>query len=340
LPSPKRTQTAYGHGVGARGCAILAMTVALSLLSIDTGYAGWWPWSREPAKVSPKRVAAPKRVTKSKEAAAPKRVAKPKVAKPKQVTASKPGPLKPVSSTCEPSKLRVVLDVGHTAQSGGAMSARNIPEFDFNVQIARRIEDRLKSEGFAETRLLVTEGKARASLFKRVAAANQSKTDLFLSIHHDSVPNALLEKWEFDGKTRRFSDRFSGYSLFVSPSNPRFEASLAFARLLGHQLKGQGLEYATQYTLPIMGRYRRKLLDKDVGVYRYDELIVLGRTQMPAVLLEAGSIINRDEELAMSSPVRQDMISAAVAGAVREFCQPRKPLDVPVAGRSLDGGGP
>jgi N-acetylmuramoyl-L-alanine amidase len=41
------------------------------------------------------------------------------------------------------------------------------------------------------------------------------------------------------------------------------------------------------------------------------------------VLLEAGSIINRDEELAMNSPERQDMIVAAVAAAVRQFCELR-----------------
>jgi len=39
---------------------------------------------------------------------------------------------------------------------------------------------------------------------------------------------------------------------------------------------------------------------------------------MAAVLFEAGSIINRDEELAMNSSERQDMISAAVTGAVKE----------------------
>jgi N-acetylmuramoyl-L-alanine amidase len=43
---------------------------------------------------------------------------------------------------------------------------------------------------------------------------------------------------------------------------------------------------------------------------------------MPAVLLEAGSIINRDEELKMSSTERQDIISSAVTAAVKEFCEP------------------
>ncbi|MGY3107393.1 N-acetylmuramoyl-L-alanine amidase [Bradyrhizobium sp. LM6.9] len=72
-----------------------------------------------------------------------------------------------------------------------------------------------------------------------------------------------------------------------------------------------------------MGRYRRQLLDKDVGVYRYDGLVVLAQTRSAAVLLEAGSIINRDEEMAMNSPGRQEMIAGAVAVAIREFCERR-----------------
>jgi N-acetylmuramoyl-L-alanine amidase. len=46
-----------------------------------------------------------------------------------------------------------------------------------------------------------------------------------------------------------------------------------------------------------MGSRRRLLVDPEAGVYRYDQLIVLRQTHVPAVLLEAGSIINRNEEL-------------------------------------------
>jgi N-acetylmuramoyl-L-alanine amidase len=49
---------------------------------------------------------------------------------------------------------------------------------------------------------------------------------------------------------------------------------------------------------------------------------VLRKTRMPAVLLEAGSIINRDEELKMDSSERRDIVSGAVAAAVKEFCEP------------------
>jgi hypothetical protein len=46
---------------------------------------------------------------------------------------------------------------------------------------------------------------------------------------------------------------------------------------------------------------------------------------MPAVLLEAGSIINRDEELLMGTPEHQAVIAAAAVEAVEGFCQERKP---------------
>lgn len=224
---------------------------------------------------------------------------------------------------CDPARFRIILDVGHTRESGGADSARHVPEFEFNLRLAKRIAEKLRSEGFVETRVLVTEGKARPSLVKRVAAANKSGADLLLSIHHDSVPDIFLEDWDFDGKASRFSDRFSGYSVFVSQRNPHFKASLKFATLLGSGMAAQDLQFARQYDQLFMGKYRRPLLDWNAGVYRYDDLVVLRRTMMPAVLLEAGSIINRDEELVMASPEHHDKVGAAVAGAMKEYCEQR-----------------
>ncbi|MHC4053505.1 N-acetylmuramoyl-L-alanine amidase [Bradyrhizobium sp. 25ACV] len=240
----------------------------------------------------------------------------------RKVAKARPRP-SPAPAKCEMPKFRIIVDVGHTPDSYGALSARNDPEFGFNFRLARLITAKLKSEGFAATRLLVTDGKARPSLFKRVGSANDAHADLFLSVHHDSVPDKLLDTWEFDGAKSYFSDRFSGHSLFVSERNLHFTTSLKLARMIGRQLKEQGLRYASQYTLPVMGRYRRQLLDKDVGVYRYDGLVVLSRTRSAAVLLEAGSIINRDEEMEMNSPERHETIAAAVALAIGEFCARR-----------------
>ena len=324
LRSSGRKFVSSGYGGWPRG-AIIAAMAALVLLPIEVSHASWlsdiFKGSSKPDKSS-RRPAAPKPAAVAKPAASPKRHHGIKLA------ALSPAGLpfaafKPVATKCEPAKFRIVVDVGHTPESEGAISARNVAEFVFNRRMAQRIEQKLKAEGFAQTRLLVTEGKARASLVRRVAAANNMPADLFLSIHHDSVPDKMLEDWEFEGKKSHFSDRFSGYSVFVSRSNADFKTSLAFAELLAREMKAQGLKYAEQYTQAIMGRYRHPLLNKETGVYSYDELIVLRKTKMAAVLLEAGSIINRDEELKMDSAERRDIISSGVAAAVKEFCDPR-----------------
>jgi len=240
----------------------------------------------------------------------------------------------PKPSTCDRSQFRVVLDVGHTVDAPGAISARNVPEYDFNLRLAKYLERSLIEDGFTKTVLLVTGGRARPSLFARVAKANGLSANLLVSIHHDSVPDSLMESWEFEGKESHFSDRFRGHSIFVSYENPHIDRSLLFGRLLGNELRDRGLQYARQYTQPIMGRYQRKLIDPDAGVYRFDELIVLKGTQMPAVLFEAGSIINRDEELEMDSPARLELIRASLGAAVEKFCDLSVPVPRPRPGNS------
>lgn len=320
-----------GAGLGGyRGRRIIAAAVAaLLLLPIEAGHAGWLSdifkgsSKDKPPKhsVTSKPAAEPRQATPAKPAAAPQPHAeKLAVAKP---TAANPVASKLVTTRCEPQKFRIVIDVGHTAESEGAISARNTAEFIFNLKLARRVEQQLKSDGFAGTRLLVTEGKARRSLVTRVDAANKLAPNLFLSIHHDSVPDKFLEDWEFEGQKRHYSDRFSGYSVFVSRDNPDFQTSLTFAELLAKEMKAQGLKYARQYSQPIMGRYQHPLLNKETGVYSYDQLIVLRKTKMAAVLLESGSIINREEELRMDSAQHRNMVSSGVATAVKEFCDSR-----------------
>jgi N-acetylmuramoyl-L-alanine amidase len=203
--------------------------------------------------------------------------------------------------------------------------ARGQREYDFNLRLAKLMEQKLRATGFEKTTLLITQGKSRKGLGARVAKANKSSADLFLSIHHDSVPDRFLEKWQFAGEERKFSDRFKGHSIFVSHNNSDFSGSLLFGRLLGTQMKARGLRYTPHYTEKFMGLRQRQLVDADAGVYRYDQLIVLKNTRMPAVLLEAGSIINRDEELLMESPERQSLISVAATDAIDQFCAARRP---------------
>ena len=100
-----------------------------------------------------------------------------------------------------------------------------------------------------------------AAYMQRVKDANALEADLFLSIHHDSVPARFKEKWEFEGEQRSFSDRFSGYSVFVSRSNPDFRTSFAFAELIGCALPAPvfSLAHRWLYARPAKGVGNRGL---------------------------------------------------------------------------------
>jgi N-acetylmuramoyl-L-alanine amidase len=230
---------------------------------------------------------------------------------------------KPAAASCARSGFRTVVDVGHTAEVPGAISARGVAEYTFNLQLGQDIAQALVAAGFDHTTLLITAAAPPAGLIQRAIKANALPADLFIAVHHDSVPDNLLQTWTYDGQENHFNDDYPGYALFVSNDNSDRAGSLMFGRLLGKELQARGLQYTPHYILPIMGHRRRVLLDAQAGVYRYDELIVLRMTRMPAVLFEAGSIVNRQEELQLASPERRALASAAVVAAVEAFCDSR-----------------
>ena len=203
------------------------------------------------------------------------------------------------------------------------MSARGVPEYSYNVRLGDAIKQALLDAGFAKTVLLITDKPPLAGLFERSAIANRMPADLFLSIHHDSVPDNLLRTWQYAGQPQNYNDDYPGYALFISNDNPDRAGSLSFGKFLGKALQANGLHFTPHYTLALMGHRRRELVDADAGVYRYDQLVVLRTTRMPAVLLEAGSIINRQEELELATPEHRAATSAAVVAAVEDFCAAR-----------------
>jgi N-acetylmuramoyl-L-alanine amidase len=218
-----------------------------------------------------------------------------------------------------PEDVVIALDVGHTATNVGSTSARGIGEYDFNLKLAQRVRDELLSAGFRSTHLLVTELNGYAGLNQRAVRANNVNSDIFISIHHDSVRDQFLHPWTDQGKDRHFFDDSSGFSLHVSP---RFPESLRLAKILADQLMGSGLHFTTAHELKNPVGAKVPWFDSTRGIYRRDWLVVLRNTNMPALLLEAGVIVNRDEELLVSTPAYQTVIATAVVEALRKFCKP------------------
>jgi N-acetylmuramoyl-L-alanine amidase len=134
------------------------------------------------------------------------------------------------------------------------------------------------------------------------------------------VPQSYLEQWTHEGVQRSYSDRFSGFSVFISRDMPKVKASLAFAKLLATELVNRDMRFTLHYADTFRSE-SRVLLDRSLGVYAFDELVLLYKSKVPAVLFEAGLIVNRDEELALASSERQGKIAAAAHAAIVRFCE-------------------
>lgn len=195
----------------------------------------------------------------------------------------------------------VLVDIGHSTSAPGSVSASGTGEFRFNLALGLAIADALRRRG---VKVVVPNADGRTtSLSARPAAATRAGASLMLSIHHDAIQPSLQPQRE----------RYSGFSIWTSGSAPAAAASASCARAIGGTLAAGGMKPALFHAERIPGE-GRNLLDPSIGWYRRDDLAVLRLSRTPAVLLEAGVIVNPAEEAWIS---RSD-VRAAIADRVAE----------------------
>ncbi len=192
------------------------------------------------------------------------------------------------------SNFKVAIDIGHTPKRWGATSAQGKKEYDFNKRLALELLDELHKQGITKA-FIINPNDIEIKLLKRVSIANLSNADLFISLHHDSVQEKYLTYTKINGRRMHHCDKFNGYSIFYSKYNPQAKNSIIFAKILADELLLHQLTPTLHHAEKIKGE-NRELIDKKRGVYQFHDLIVLKKTTIPAILLESGIIVNRDEE--------------------------------------------
>ncbi|WP_298396394.1 N-acetylmuramoyl-L-alanine amidase [uncultured Azonexus sp.] len=197
----------------------------------------------------------------------------------------------------------IAIDVGHGGRDTGAISARGRSEFEFNRDLAAQLAQTLAERGRG-VRPVNFDGNI-GSLAARPEAAVGS--DFFVSIHHDSVGEAWLLPWTWEGVERTHTEVKRGYGIFVSGNNPDPATSLLCASAMGAMLRRAGFVPSDWH-----GR-KHAPADAENGVWYFDNLVVLYRTTLPAVLFEAGVIKHKDEELELLDPGRQARMADALA---------------------------
>ncbi|MEJ2068946.1 MAG: N-acetylmuramoyl-L-alanine amidase [Syntrophobacterales bacterium] len=228
-----------------------------------------------------------------------------------------------ISDTGWAREFRLAIDIGHTLKSPGAISARGVPEYFFNKNIATHLYKRLKQDKRFKGSFLINESGDNISLATRTAIAQRRGADLLLAIHHDSVYPEDLSYWLHQGKIMPYCDKFAGYSIFYSEKNGRPVDSLKFAIILGTAMLRAGFCPTLHHVKHFTGD-DKALMDKTRGIYKYNQLIVLKNSTMPAVLFECGIIKNKQEELQLSLPKYQAKLVEALFQAVKKYAESTK----------------
>ena len=187
------------------------------------------------------------------------------------------------------------------------LSASGEPEFEFNLALANEVRQSLEKSGM-RVRMIGEKGDL---IFLNHRTRRARGADLFLSIHHDSMRESVIT-------TRR--DDLAGFSLFISRRNPDLAKSLACASAIGARLRAAGFVPSRYHADPVIGE-NRPFADERNGVHYYDNLAVAHTAAMPAVLVEAGVIANRQEEVRMRDPRVRRQVAAAIAGGARDCLQ-------------------
>lgn len=216
----------------------------------------------------------------------------------------------------------IAIDVGHGVRDSGAISARGRSEFAFNQTFAAVLAEAVDQRGFPLRK--VNFAGDIGSLVARPIQARDSA--FFISIHHDSISEQYLKHWDWDGQETSYTDVKRGYGIFVSAQSPDLATSLRCASAMGSQLRRAGF-----VPTPWHGR-KHLAADAENGVWYYDNLVVLYRTTLPAVLFEAGVIKHREEELELLDPERQARMADALATGIAA-CLSVREKSAPGSGR-------
>ena len=173
-------------------------------------------------------------------------------------------------SLFEPGPFTIVLDPGHDAKNGGAMSATGTMEVLYNERLTEVIKTEL--ETISQVKVAVTRSPGEVvGLQGRAVTANEMEANLFISVHHDSVQTKYLKERNIPGRFET-TVPIQGFSIFVSRLNGEYDKSLEFARLFGKELRRTKRSPSLHHAEKIKGE-NRQLLDPDLGVYQFDELI-------------------------------------------------------------------
>ncbi len=222
---------------------------------------------------------------------------------------------------------KVVIDAGHGGTDPGCLGSKT-QEKEVALSISLKLGGYIE-KNFTDVKVIYTRSTDTfVELYKRAQIANDNKADLFISIHCNANPS----KTPFGAETYVMGLHKSQANLDVAQKE---NASILMED--SYLTNYDGFEPNTEEAYIIFSLYQNAYLDlsqnlaskvqkqmKDkVGLYdrgvKQAGFLVLYKTSMPSILIEAGFLSNAKDEEFISSVEGQDYIASGIYRAFKEY---------------------
>ena len=221
---------------------------------------------------------------------------------------------------------RVIIDPGHGGHDTGAIGKNGTREKDVTLAISQKLAEELKERGLEV--ILTREDDHYVRLEDRAQFANDSRGDLFISIHCNSAASAKLhgvETYTLNISADRYSIRLAARE---NASTEKGISDLQFilADLATKANTGESTRLASQVQKSLVGNLSKDYSNiKDLGNKEALFYVLLG-VKMPAILVETAFLSHAEEEQRLASEEYQDSVAQAIAQGVEDFLGDRNRL--------------
>jgi N-acetylmuramoyl-L-alanine amidase len=210
------------------------------------------------------------------------------------------------------------IDIGHHMSGPGTRDVFGRPELLYNSELAENVAASLTELGFRRL-VMINRSLDVTNLRSRPQKALCEGAGVFISIHHDDVNRSKKTSSQIDGREISFNDEIGGYTIYLSSKNSAYNTSFKVAQSISGHLITLGVSSAVEHRA-YLADGRRRLLDSELNIWDYRELAVLKYSSIPAILIEAGFLSNRQDVARLRDESFRRKISDAIAHGVLSSC--------------------
>ncbi len=215
---------------------------------------------------------------------------------------------------------RIMIDAGHGGADSGTTGKMGTKEKDITLDIAKRLKTHLLKNGLYEIRM-TREEDLSLPVQERVVLAREAKSDLFISIHVNSLPNRpinVIETYYFgpssDEKVLRLAEQENVGSEYGLSDFRDVVEKLSKTMKLQESKK---FAESIQATLFLNSRKHSEDI-KNYGVKRAPFAVLLG-PDVPSVLTEVSCLSSPDEERELNSETHRENIAGYLAAGIFNY---------------------